>query len=316
MCGVLWRVILFFFVHLVFCVLCCSFPYPDMAPVKEELAKLKNSELIEELNSRGLDTSGKKSELVDRLWEAVRPEGQGKSSPEISEVKGEVGMGLSQDQVKSHDTSVVRSEATQMLAKLKALKEMQELEEQELRIRMRRQQMEIELKLADLPEPEVSREVLDSLKIQTNDNRVSTAKADATDLLNTQLQRILLPPTEVEKFDGNLVKYKLFIRSFRSRIESRTSDQDELLHYLEQLTVGKPKQIVRSCMFLGDQGYTEARRLLDQRYGSPHKVVDAYIQRLNDWCKIPPGDVEELDRLTLYLVEIKHAMTDLDIAGN
>ena len=42
-----------------------------MAPTKEELAKLKVSELVEELGLRGLDTSGKKSELVDRLWESV-----------------------------------------------------------------------------------------------------------------------------------------------------------------------------------------------------------------------------------------------------
>ncbi|XP_043202754.1 uncharacterized protein LOC122370872 [Amphibalanus amphitrite] len=129
------------------------------------------------------------------------------------------------------------------------------------------------------------------------------------------MQRMLLPPTEIEKFDGNVMKYKLFIRSFEARIASRTTDEDELLHYLEQLTVGKPKQIVRSCMYLRDVGYAEARRLLDERYGSSHKVVDAYIQRLNNWSRISPGDVEELDRFTLYLIEIKHAMTDLDIVG-
>ena len=44
-------------------------------------------------------------------------------------------------------------------------------------------------------------------------------------------------------------------------------------------------------------------------------MVDAYVQRLNDWSRISPGDIEELDRLTLYLTEIKHAITDLDVAG-
>ena len=44
-------------------------------------------------------------------------------------------------------------------------------------------------------------------------------------------------------------------------------------------------------------------------------MVDAYVEKLNPWGKVQPGDVEGLDRLTLFLIEIKHVMVDLDIAG-
>ena len=297
------------------CVPYLDFKCIEMAPTKEDLSKLKVSELVAELGSRGLDMSGKKTELVDRLWEVIICE-QDKANAQ-ADVKEQVSMeaGLSDKAAVHNGEHVVGSEASQLLiAKLRALKEMEQLEEQELRIKMRKQQLDIELQLAELPGVKVSEKVMDSLRIST-DSKVRSSGSDEAALLGSQMQRMLLPPTEIERFDGNIMKYKLFMKSFKARIESRTEDQNELLHYLEQLTVGKPNQIVRSCMYLRDGGYMEARRLLDERYGSSHRVVDAYIQRLNDWNRISPGDVEELDRLTLFLVEIKHAMTDLDVAG-
>ncbi|XP_043238749.1 uncharacterized protein LOC122390137 isoform X2 [Amphibalanus amphitrite] len=293
-----------------------------MAPTREDLAKLKLSELVDELSSRGLETSGKKAELVDRLWEAVRSADPRHVGTEQSKVlvKGDVTqeqVGMAAQADVTVDSGAGSETSQSLIAKLRALKEIEQLEEQELRIKMRRQQLDIELKLAELPREQVSQELVDSLRIPVgpSEGQGQSAGSHESSLLGSQMQRMLLPPTEIEKFDGNVMKYKLFIRSFEARIASRTTDEDELLHYLEQLTVGKPKQIVRSCMYLRDVGYAEARRLLDERYGSSHKVVDAYIQRLNNWSRISPGDVEELDRFTLYLIEIKHAMTDLDIVG-
>ena len=295
-----------------------------MAPTKEELAKLKLSELVDELSSRGLETYGKKAELVDRLWEAVRsadPRHVGTEQNKVP-VKSDVTQehaGMAAQAGVTVDSGAGSETSQLLIAKLRALKEIEQCEEQELRIKMRRQQLDIELKLAELPREQVSQEVVDSLRIpigpSEGQGQSALAGSHESSILGAQMQRMLLPPTEVEKFDGNVMKYKLFIRSFEARIVSRTTDNDELLHYLEQLTVGKPRQIVRSCMYLSEGGYAEARKLLDQRYGSSHRVVDAYVQRLNDWGRISPGDVEELDRLTLYLTEIKHAMTDLDVAG-
>ena len=56
---------------------------------------------------------------------------------------------------------------------------------------------------------------------------------------------------------------------------------------------------MRSCMHLNDGGYVEERKLLDCSYGSSNRVVVTYIQRLNDWGRVPPGNVEELDMMRL-----------------
>ena len=280
---------------------------------KEDLNRLKIADLQRELESRGLDSSGKKSELVDRLWETVCLEGQAKSGLQNSEVKDQASMELSQDQVRS-DTSVASSEAPQILARLKALKEIEQLEEQELRIKMRRKQIELEVQLASISDVKVSAQELDSLRIATASKGEPECSKESS-VISSHMQRMLLPPTEVEKFDGDILKYKLFVNSFEARIVSRTTDQLELLHYLEQLTVGRPKQIVRSCMCLGEAGYQKAWELLEQRYGSTHRVVDAYVEKVNQWRKIQSGDVEELDKLTLFLIEVKHVMIDLGMAG-
>lgn len=307
-----------------------------MPPTKEDLSKFTNSKLAEELSSRGLETSGKKADLVDRLWEALNAEGKAEPFVPISDVKSQQ-LGGQVESV-AHTSEVKRQVVMEaelsegpvrgnqgnppaadfdasrlLLAKLRRLKEREQLEEQELRIKVRKQQLEIEEQLAAIPGASVRQEELDAVRVTTTGN--SDTSSPGSDFVRSHMQRLLLPPTEVESFDGDILKYKLFIRSFEARVASRTTDKDELLHYLEQFTTGKARQIVTSCMYLGQGGYDEARRLLDQRYGSSHRVVDAYIQKLNSWGKIGAGDVDELDRLTLFLTEIKHVMVDLDIAG-
>ena len=206
------------------CVPYLDFKCIEMAPTKEDLSKLKVSELVAELGSRGLDMSGKKTELVDRLWEVIICE-QDKANAQ-ADVKEQVSMeaGLSDKAAVPNSEHVVGSEASQLLiAKLRALKEMEQLEEQELRIKMRKQQLDIELQLAELPGVKVSEKVMDSLRIST-DSKVRSSGSDEAALLGSQMQRMLLPPTEIERFDGNIMKYKLFMKSFKARIESRTED--------------------------------------------------------------------------------------------
>ena len=114
-------------------------------------------------------------------------------------------------------------------------------------------------------------------------------------------RRNLLPKSEIPKFGGDITKYHSFIRAFDAKIGNRSMDCEEKLHFLEQFTSGRPRQIVQACFHMEpDQGYAEARRLLEKRYGDPSKVATAYTEKLLDWPIISADDVQGLDEMALY----------------
>ena len=269
---------------------------------KEDLNKLKLVDLQQELESRGLETSGKKAELTDRLWGALQRE-RGKSTERVeSEIKVE--------------------ESQVLLSKLRIIKEREalaerevelkaRLEKEQLRIKARSEQLDIELKLAekglDVSADSSGLGQVKPVKVSFDAHNADRS-CDASEVLAAHVQRDLLPPTELNPFTGDVQSYRLFLRAFDSRVASRTQDRSELLYYLAQFTKGKPHQIVRSCLSLGEEGYTEARRLLEERYGNAHLLIESYVDRLKSWPRLNSGDVEGLDRLALFLGEVQNAM--------
>ncbi len=80
------------------------------------------------------------------------------------------------------------------------------------------------------------------------------------------------------KFSGDPIEYNSFIRAFDTRIASRTANKADMSYYLDQYLVGKPKDLIGSCMFMSsDAGHAEARYLLDNEHGDEHKIATAYV---------------------------------------
>ena len=132
-----------------------------------------------------------------------------------------------------------------------------------------------------------------------------------TNLMVENQQRNILPQSSISKFSGDATEYQSFVRSFETRVASRTKDDSERLHYLEQYTSGAPKEIVRSCMRLSaDQGYLEARKRLEQWYGGKFRVSQAYLQKLEKWPVVRGDDPRALDELTTFLVGCHNTLQD------
>ena len=267
---------------------------------KEEISSFKIPELQQRLEDRGLDTSGKKAELVERLWEAVQA-----------------------DQITHEVKDDVHEEATpgkvdRLVTQLRILKETDLLDDEEARveqtrrrIKARREQLTIEQELIDLGHDVASDERVRTSQIQTKAEPAPGRPGDLSAALAEQVQRSLLPPTVLTPFSGEISEYKLFIQAFESRVASKTQDKSELMYYLEQYTQGKAREIVHSCLYLGNRGYDEARRLLEGRYGNRHLLIETFSERLRDWPRVSHGDVEGLDRLVLFLTEVQYAMSDI-----
>ena len=281
-----------------------------MAPTKEDLNKLKFAELQTELESRGLDTSGKKFDLVDRLFDAL--------SSETSST-AQVSSKLTPAEPVSGDET---PDAALLLARLRILKDKQVVEQErisvraraeqdETRLQARSEQLQIELQLAELGQYDEA--VIEPLRVSAS-GRATESESAPESALSTQVRRALLPPTELRPFSGDIEDYRLFMSAFEARIASKTEDPGELLFYLEQFTRGKPNQLVRSGLHLREAGFGEAKRLLETRYGNPVCLVDSYVEKVKAWSRIPPGDVEALDRFALFLTEVRNAMSGVTLS--
>ena len=69
--------------------------------------------------------------------------------------------------------------------------------------------------------------------------------------------------------------------AFDARVQSRVTNSTDRLYCLDQHLVGEPKELISGCLHIEpDEGYKEARRLLQKEYGDPYKVSTAYMKRL------------------------------------
>ena len=77
-----------------------------------------------------------------------------------------------------------------------------------------------------------------------------------------------LPKSELMSFDGDPLKYFLFMRSFENSVKKDTDDKSRRLQLLIQHCSGKAKKVIESCVLLEpDEGYEEAKNLLAERFG-------------------------------------------------
>ena len=133
-------------------------------------------------------------------------------------------------------------------------------------------------------------------------------------------RRMQLPRMTMEVFNGDVMKYSSFLRQFENNIVSKTSDEEERLYYLEQLTTGKPNEIVKTCLHLSPgEGFQEARRLLDKRYGDKSKIATSLVNKILSWPPIPSNDVSGLDEFAIFLrgclnslKNIQHGLAEID----
>ncbi|XP_043206535.1 uncharacterized protein LOC122372920 isoform X3 [Amphibalanus amphitrite] len=279
---------------------------------REELSGKKASELQQMLEDRGLDPSGKKSELVERL---IKASGAGNGS------RGADGEAKPPSAAAPGPMAAGSGDPQSLLLQLRILKEKEALTEQEIsnrarmeqeqaRIDARRQQLVLEERLAEIGSP-VADADLRSAAINVSER--APERAGAADALAQHIQRSLLPRAELSPFSGNVQEYCLFLRTFDMCVANRTTDQNELLAYLEQFTRGRPNRLVRNCLHLGESGYQRARSALEREYGNPHVLIDSYVNKLRSWPKVASGDVQGLDQLVLFLVEVENAMTTISM---
>lgn len=132
-------------------------------------------------------------------------------------------------------------------------------------------------------------------------------------MLIKQQNRTQLPHRDVPTFTGDPLSYHSFIRAFKQAIEDKTSSQQDRLFYLQQFTRGEPQDLVRSCEHMRpDEGYREARRLLQQHYGDELRIATAFMNKALQWPQMKTEDRRALNAYALFLIGCQNTMSDVE----
>ena len=85
---------------------------------------------------------------------------------------------------------------------------------------------------------------LDSLmNIMENQNQI-------TETLIKQQGQFTLPSVNIPIFEGDPLDYLFFMRAFEHGIERKAENNQDRLFFLEQFTLGQPRELVRSCQYM------------------------------------------------------------------
>ena len=121
--------------------------------------------------------------------------------------------------------------------------------------------------------------------------QVNYNSGDQSVLVNGELINLLsIPKVVIDKFDGNPLEYQAFVATFDEMVENKTSDDQIKLTRLLQYTAGAAKQVIKYCALVGgSDGYSQARAILNSRFGNKHTVSQKIINDLKQGKRVSSG---------------------------
>ena len=129
--------------------------------------------------------------------------------------------------------------------------------------------------------------------------------------VETMLGATFPPPglrLELEKFDGDVMKFWDFKKKFKRHVEEVNSSHENRLAFLKSMCVGRTWDVVAglSCLVCSEEAYARAWEKLEKRFGEMSNLMNRQCQELLDGPSIKEGDAEAMLRLSdkMYRYEI------------
>ncbi|XP_071850190.1 uncharacterized protein [Apostichopus japonicus] len=158
-------------------------------------------------------------------------------------------------------------------------------------------QTEPEIKFQPTPEPSTQ-----SMK--------ETARI-ITEAISTAVNFKNIKAPEPPIFGGDPLQYPDWKISFDGLIEQHVSSADRI-HYLKRYSGGAAKEVVNGYFLLKDESaYQKAEDVLEERYGNPYMIAEAFREKLDKWPRIDPKNHEELRRFSDFLLPCSAAMEEM-----
>lgn len=128
------------------------------------------------------------------------------------------------------------------------------------------------------------------------------------DLLSQRRLQDSLPLPEPETFRGDLLQYPFWVKSFKTIIEDQTHKSARRLFYLGKYTVGEAREAISGFPSLETpQAYSEAKKVLSDRFGNHFLIADTYRKKIKEWSRIQPNDGATLRKYSDFLLRCQTA---------
>ena len=167
-----------------------------------------------------------------------------------------------------------------------------ELESLQIELRILKTREEIRNTQYRLSQPPVC--ILHSTQLDANNSVLQLVKRSVD--INS------LPPSKPNVFSGNVMEYHKWKSMFDLLVESKDLHPSQKLIYLEQYLSDEALDCIKGLHTLNTtDAYDEARRILDERFGDPYDVANAYREQLESWPKIGADDNKGLRKYADFL---------------
>ena len=122
-----------------------------------------------------------------------------------------------------------------------------------------------------------------------------------------------LPAPEPTVFSGEPMHYPDWKSSFHALIHRRNLPSSDKMYYLKRYVSGSAKEAING-LFLqnSSEAYERAWDILDERFGHPFIVTNAYRDKLRKWPKIGIKDHQGLRRFADFLTSVETAMQAIE----
>ena len=112
-------------------------------------------------------------------------------------------------------------------------------------------------------------------------------------------QRNYRPLVKEDRFGGDPVRYRRFIKQFETYVLRGIYCPTDKLDLLISSCTGEARENIQDCILASSSeiGCLEVRRILETSYGQSHIVVDACVKTVTEGTDIRVGDVQGLSQL-------------------
>ena len=101
--------------------------------------------------------------------------------------------------------------------------------------------------------------------------------------------------------------FHYFMAVFKEVVEKKVTDSRGRLTRLIKFTKGEAKEVAKNCIQLPAKvGYKTAKRLLNERFGDPHRITAAYHKEIKQWPQIKAGDADAHRKFQNFLTKCEN----------